>query len=317
MKTMPLLLLMCPAVLLGDTVVLKTGERVVGKVVEHGDYLLVGVKPNEAPRILDRILVESVDPKPPVEMECFLDLPSVEEDPNAPEPRGIRFYPGAKAKVRHLLDLSTRTILDSRDPATTAKRAREALKGMKGKETEEELLAALVPVCDAQRVTLALECLEGTESKALDRRLVDLALTGDQQLCKVVAGEMKRRYGKSPASILGALISRESGVKATRAAADVVGVIRDEAGIQALATAILTRGMRKSPLPHMAYVKTQRSDENTTRHEVTWLDEEKAFQEPDERILYHLVAVLEAVTKEHFKDLQDVEDWQKESEGRK
>ena len=62
----------------------------------------------------------------------------------------------------------------------------------------------------------------------------------------------------------------------------------------------------------MAYVKTTRSDEHTTRHEVAWLDEEKAFQEPDERILYHLVAVLESVTKDHFTVMQDVEDWRKE-----
>ncbi len=320
MRTIFLSLIVFPWALLADTVVLNTGERIVGKVVPYGDFLIVGGKAGGEARVLDRILVDTVEPKPEVDLEVFLDLPPEGENPNSPSPANIRFYRTPEAKVRHLLDLSTRTVADSKDPAGTAKRAREVLKAMKGRSVEEELFAAVVPVCDAPRVKLALECLQGSDPKGMERRLVEVALAGGQDLCKVAAEEMKRRYGKCPAAVLGALCSPESGEKSLRAAAEVVGVLRDEAGIDALVTALHARGVRRNSggLPHMAYVKTVKTEadperhETRTRHEMGWVDEDFQFKEPDERILCHLVAVLEAIAGEPFKDLKDVDDWRRE-----
>ena len=150
-------------------------------------------------------------------------------------------------KVAHLLDLSTRTV-HSKDPAATAKRAREALKLMKGKEAEEELMACLRPGAGGGRMKLALECLEGKEPKELQRRLIEAALGSDQDLCRIAAEEIKRRYQKTPEAVLNALTNPESPWGRTRAAADVAGVVGDDAGLEAIAQALITRGDARPPV---------------------------------------------------------------------
>lgn len=322
MRGWAFLLFLAPIPAFADTVILKDGERIVGKAVRYGEFLIVAPeRAPEHPRILADLMVEAVRPEPPTALEHFLDLPP--DGDAEPDLQHVRFYPSAKGKVRHLLDLATRKIR-SDHPEETRARAREALEVM-GKPAEEELFACVVhdpPGGNEERVVLALACLRNASPKGIGKRLTELALLSDgDRIWKAAAEEIRRRSGKTPPEALKLLREPGNNWRGIRAAADLVGVVRDPEGVSALLKAILTKGIRDAEIPRIPYV-TGKAELDTPGGmlpldkggriqlvRIAWLDEEVHLKEPEERVLYHLVSVLEGISGQRFRTLQDVEDW--------
>lgn len=315
-------LLLAPAFLRAETVDLKGERPLPCKAVRYGGYWILAVDAQRF-RIVVADAVASVKAEPPSPLCLFVDLPEPVDDAK-PDPQRIRVYPTAKAMARGLLDQGKRDPL----PEDTRTRALAALASLvRDKDVEAEVASSLVPEAGEGRLGMALESLKEARPEGMEKRLVAIALgAGSASERRMASEEIKRRSGATPALVLKVLARKESSPRNSCAAADVVGVIRDPVGLDALAHAVTARGVRKTLPPRIPLWRgpteitdTERMLEGLPpgRHpeltgHVRWLDEEAPpLLVEQEVILPHLLSVLQEAAGRAFKDFDDVESFRR------
>lgn len=305
---------------LAETVEIK-GERLLQcKALRYGDYWILALEPDRF-RILVSDAVASVKDAPPSPLRIFIDLPEPKEGVK-PDPQRIRVYGSARGMARGLLDYGKKPVLE----AETRTRVLAALAELlKDKDVEAEVFSCLTGLGGEGRVALAIEALKEVKPEGMEKRLCELALSGDEVgVRRLAAEEIKRRYGATPSMVLKVLTRKESSPRNTCAAADVVGVVRDPIGLGALAEAIKTKGTRKILPPRIPVWRgpVEVKQEMVERlpdgrypeliGNFHWLDEEAPpLLVFDEVILPHLLSVLQGASGRTFKDFADVESYRK------